>query len=461
MNNFWDNNVWGGLLLISILLLAVIIANSLKRMLKPLRDSLIPASVLGGIILLLFTYSYKLITGVEMFDTDLFMGRGNDALEIITYHSLALGFIAATFRTSQAKLSKKRLSEIFNTGVTTVSTYLLQGIIGIAISVITALLVPGFFKAAGMLLPFGYGQGTGQALNYGSIFENSYGFTGGKSFGLSIAAMGFLSASIGGVIYLNLLKYKGLVVPKSGMSVSIQSEEIQGINEVPMQENMDKITIQFALVSTAYMLTYLCMRLLGNLLPGMKAIIYGFNFLLGVVMATLMKSVILTLTRRQIIHRHYINNFLMTRISNLCFDIMVVAGIAAIRLHVLQSYWAVLLIMGVVGLGITFAYNHFVADKLFPEYKREQFLMMFGMLTGTASTGIILLREIDYKFESPASENMVYQNFPAIVFGFPLMLLAPMSPEHPELVLVILIAAFALMNLILFRQKIFRSKSGT
>ena len=69
MNNFWDNNVWGGLLLISILLLAVIIANSLKRMIKPLRDSLIPASVLGGIILLLFTFSCKLITGVEMFDT--------------------------------------------------------------------------------------------------------------------------------------------------------------------------------------------------------------------------------------------------------------------------------------------------------------------------------------------------------------------------------------------------------
>lgn len=335
MNNFWDNNVWGGLLLISILLLAVITANSLKRMIKPLRDSLIPASVLGGIILLIFTYSYKLITGVEMFDTELFMGRGNDALEIITYHALALGFIAATFRTSQARLSKQRLTEIFNTGVTTVSTYLLQGILGIIISIITALLVPGFFKAAGMLLPFGYGQGTGQALNYGSIYENTFGFAGGKSFGLSIAAMGFLSASIGGVIYLNILKFKGLVVPKDGMSVSIQSEEIQGINEVPMQENMDKITIQFAFVTSAYMLTYLSMVFLGSLLPGMKAVIFGFNFLLGVVMATLLKSIIISLTRRQIIHRNYINDFLMTRISNLCFDIMVVAGIAAIRLHVL------------------------------------------------------------------------------------------------------------------------------
>ena len=38
-----------------------------------------------------------------------------------------------------------------------------------------------FFVAAGILLPFGYGQGTGQALNYGGIFENDFGFVGGKT----------------------------------------------------------------------------------------------------------------------------------------------------------------------------------------------------------------------------------------------------------------------------------------
>ena len=81
MNNFWDYNVWGNLLLISVLLLAVITANTLKRAVSILRDSLIPASVLGGIILLLISFAYKLITGNEMFDTALFNGNGiSDAL---------------------------------------------------------------------------------------------------------------------------------------------------------------------------------------------------------------------------------------------------------------------------------------------------------------------------------------------------------------------------------------------
>ena len=461
MNNFWDNDVWGFLLLISVLLLAVITANTLKRLIKPLRNSLMPASVLGGIILLLIAFIYKLVFNADMFDTDFFGGKGNAALEIITYHSLALGFIATAFKPSKTKISKKRMTDIFNTGLTTVSTYLLQGVLGLGITIITAIIVPSFFPASGLLLPFGYGQGTGQALNYGGIYENDFGFIGGKSFGLSIAALGFLSASIGGVIYLNIMKYKGLIVGNSATAIAIRSEEIQGINEIPMQESMDKITVQFAFVTSAYMLTFLIMKFLGSLLPGMRSVIYGFNFLLGVITATIMKSLVIKLTDKGIIHRSYLNDFLMTRISNFLFDLMVVAGIAAIRLEVIKSYWIVLIILGTVGLTATFAYNHFVADRLFPEYKREQFLMMYGMLTGTASTGIILLREVDYKFTTPASDNMVYQNFPAIVFGFPLMFLASFAPKNPPLALLLLFISFVIINILLFRKKIFGTKSGT
>ncbi len=461
MNNFWDYSVWGTLLLISVLMLSVIAANTLKRMIPILRGSLIPSSVLGGVLLLLISILYKAIFGVRMFDTYFFGANGSDTLEIITYHALALGFIATAFKSSRVKKSKKRLTEVFNTGVTTVSTYLLQGILGMVISIITVLIVPSFFPSAGILLPFGYGQGTGQALNYGNLYENEWGFIGGKSFGLSIAAMGFLSASIGGVIYLNILKSKGVIKPKDSTDSTLLSEQIQGKNEIPMQDSMDKITIQLSLVTTAYMATFLLMRGLGNLLPGMRSVIYGFNFLLGVLLATLMRMVIQSLTDKNIIHRTYINDFLMTRISNFFFDLMVVAGVAAIRLHVIQRYWIVLIIMGVVGLVATFIYNKLVADKLFPEYRREQFLMMYGMLTGTASTGIILLREIDGGFESPASDNMVYQNFPAIIFGFPLMLLATMAPKQPVQTTLILTGFFVVMNLILFRSKIFRAKAGT
>ena len=81
------------------------------------------------------------------------------------------------------------------------------------------------------------------------------------------------------------------------------------------------------------------------------------------------------------------------------------------------------------------------------------------MLCGTASTGIILLREVDPDFNSPVADNMVYQNFPAILFGFPLMILATMAPEKPTFSLEILIIYFIILNIILFRNKIFKNKN--
>ena len=460
MENFWDFSVWGSFHLITILLISLLAANILKKVIRPLQASLIPTSVLGGLLLLIAATIYRVITGNAMFDTEFFGNNGSSNLEIITYHTLALGFNATAFTSAKGKLTKKRVGEIFNTGVTTVSTYLLQGVFGLGISILAAFIIPGFFKAAGVLLPFGYGQGTGQALNYGGIYENDYGFVGGKSVGLTIAALGFLSASIGGVIYLNILKKKGKIKTEIGGEQALRSEEIQGEGEIPMQESIDKITIQVALVALGYLVAYLIMYLLGLLAPGMRSVIFGFNFLIGVLSAALIKLVLNALKKKNVIKKEYVNNFLMTRVSNFFFDIMVVAGIAAIRLHVLKNYWVVILIIGAVGLVITFIYNHYVAKKLFPDYAEEQFLMMYGMLTGTASTGIILLREIDGEFKTPASDNMVYQNFPAIVFGFPIMLLATFAPKKPFITLIILIAFFLVMNVILFRSRIFRKRKS-
>ncbi len=460
MGNFWDFSVWGWIILFAVLLGSLLVGNILKKSIPFLRNSLIPTSVLGGVILLIVAAVYKAITGDVLFDTSLFNGNGSANLEVITYHTLALGFIASAFKTTNNTLTKQRSAEIFNTGVTTVSTYLVQGIFGLAVTMIAALIVKDFFPAAGVLLPFGYGQGTGQALNYGTIYETEFGFMGGKSFGLTIAALGFLSASIGGVIHLNIIRKRGRLVFSDRTDGSLHSEEVESDSEIPMQESIDKMTIQIALIVMAYVCAYFLMFALGNLLPGMKAVVYGFNFLLGVIFATLIKLILNFLNKKQIVKKKYTNNFLMTRASNFFFDIMVVAGISAIRLDILQSYWGIILILAVVGMMATFAYNRIVAKLLFKDYAEEQFLAMYGMLTGTASTGIILLREIDGDFKTPASDNLVYQNFPAIVFGFPIMFLATLAPVRPILTLIIFIAFFAILNLFLFRSFLFKGKKN-
>ena len=222
---------------------------------------------------------------------------------------------------------------------------------------------------------------------------------------------------------------------------------------------MDKFTAQIILIFIAYFLTNLAMWGLSLLLPGMIATIYGFNFLIGVLMATLMKAVMNLLSKKNVLKKQYVNNFLLNRMSNFCFDLMIVAGIAAIDITLIANYWGLLLILGAAGLIVTYFYVRFVSRSLFKEYADEQFLAMYGMLTGTASTGIMLLREIDPQFKTPVQDNLVYQTLPAIVFGFPIMLIAPVTPNSPYLVLGLLVVFFIVMNVILFRRKIFRKRA--
>ena len=458
MSNFWDSSVWGPFNLLAMLLCALLVASLIKKNVKVLNESLIPTSVLAGTILLIISSIYKLCTGMHMFESDFYGGNGSTILEIITYHTLALGFIASTFTDSKNTLNKERQVEIFNTGLTTVSTYMVQAIGGMGFTMILAKFIKDIFPVSGVLLCFGFGQGTGQALNYGNIYETQFGFYGGKSFGLTIAAFGFLCASFGGVFYLSYLRRSGKVDVIINRNKTVKTEKNANDDIVPVFESMDTLSVQLAFVMGSYLLTYLSMLLLGNLLPGLKAVIYGFNFLLGVLAATVSKSFVNKLYNKKVLKKNYINTFLMTRIRNFFFDIMVVAGIAAIQLNTLGNYLWILIVLGIIGLVFTYMYLYFVSSVLFKNYSQEQFLGMFGMLTGTASTGIILLREVDPDFNSPVADNMVYQNFPAILFGFPLMILATMAPEKPELSMGILVAYFIVLNIILFRKQIFKRK---
>lgn len=488
--DFSASSVWGFLCLIAVLLLALLFANMLKRKIPFIKKSLIPTSVLAGIIILIISSIYTIATkGDYLFELGFFGSPSKEAagivesgalspddisttglelLEMITYHSLALGFIATAFKPVQEKLSKKRSAEVFNSGVTTVATYLMQAILGMGITMLAVAIfaIPGLKRYGGVLLAFGFGQGTGQALNFGSAYQQSGGFINGSGFGLSIASLGFICAAIGGVIYLNVVRRRREKKLKdTDLSETLTLDKIQSSDELPMESSgVDKLTLQLALIIGSYFIAYGIIYLLGLLLPGMKPTIYGFNFLIGVLVATVVCFILRFCRNKNIIKHEFINPFLMKRIAGFFFDVMIIAGMAAIRPDTLGKYWHILLVIGILGAVATFFYLKLIAKKLFPEYEDEQFLATYGMLTGTASTGIILLREWDPKFKTPAADNLVYQNFPAIVFGFPLMFLAAVDTisKHPYIIFGILIVFFLVMNLILFRSFIFkrRKKDG-
>ena len=202
--SFQNIEVWNFVIMLAILSGALLLAGALRRMIPLLRKSLLPGAVLAGFLLLVGDGIYRAITGVSFFRS----GNNLITLEAMTYHGLGLGVVAMSLKQSQRARNQHRNREIFRSGAITVCGYLIQGVVGLLITLAFFYLFKGkVFASSGILLPLGYGQGPGQAFNWGLTFENSYGFVNGSSFGLTVAAMGFVSASVGGVLYMNVMQW--------------------------------------------------------------------------------------------------------------------------------------------------------------------------------------------------------------------------------------------------------------
>lgn len=458
--NFSDYSSWSFIVQIGIVMAVILIANVLRRKIPFIRKSLVPTSVIGGLIILGIRFIPFFNNIIE-----------KNFLELITYHAIALGFISLTLKVQPLEMEKNTV--IARTGAITVATYLIQGVAGLALTLILALtIMPNLFHASGLILPLGFGQGPGQAMNFGNIYENQYNFIGGTDFGLTIAGIGFLTACFIGVVQMNILRRKGKIVinNQEQSTEKMHLSEVSDENEIPLSESVDKMTIQIAIVIATYLITYLIIIGLVTLANksgnfGTNTIapfLWGFNFLFGVIVAFVISKTFKWLKKVNLMKRQYPNNFLLNRIGGMFFDLMVIASIGAIELKSLNSYFLVLVLMTILGTIVSVVYLKYVCKRIYPTYEYEAYFSLLGMLTGTASTGMVLLREIDPDFKTPAANNLVLQNVPAIIFGFPLMLLlafAPLGITQGWITVGLLVLMFIVLNIFVLFDFIKKKKA--
>ncbi len=448
--------LWAPLVQLGIIAGMILLANTLRRKIPFIRKTLMPTAVLGGFLLLIL----KQLNIVNV---------STDFLEMLTYHALGIGFIAMSLRVP-VKDSKSNALIGSKSGALIVSTYALQAVVGLVISIgLAYTFMPDLFKASGILLPMAYGQGPGQANNVGATYE-ALGMVGGRSFGMSLAAAGYLCACIVGVFFLNIYTRKGRVDrvdSEDYISGSVTIDTYQDENEIPIEESVDKLSVQVALIMLVYLLTYLVTWGLSSgitaIAPGAGAtvstLLWGFNFIIGSVVAMGCRVVISHLRSMKLMNRQYQNNYLLNRISGCAFDVMIVAGIASINISQLKGMLVPFILMAVAGGIVTYIYLRFMCNKLYPGYENEGFFSMYGMLTGTISSGVLLLREIDPGFKTPAANNLVTGSSFGILFGAPVLLLVSMAAKSDLMVFVVLgLAALYLVLLLLFIFKVGKKK---
>ncbi|MBE6797965.1 MAG: hypothetical protein E7531_06505 [Ruminococcaceae bacterium] len=459
----WDftmanyDSVWKFLVQLGLLLMFLMVGNILRRTIPFLRKCLVPSALLGGGLLLLVNFIAK------QFD---FVLVDNHLMQVITYHCLAIGFAAMSLKTEKST-HKTSKAQVFEFGAVQGGTYMLQAFVGLGITLIMFLITRYGEKIvsyiSGLILPLAFGQGPGNALTWDINFTNTpeAQFAGNGSFGLSLASIGFIVASVFGIMYINIYKKRGEIKVRSIKNDEVIDQTASAETEIPDNESVDKFTLQVGFVALAYALSFGFMYLLGRLSAFTNSIAWGFNFLWASLAAMLIKVIVKRLRKERLMQRKYINNYQMDRISGFAFDLMIVAGVAAIEINDIKNYILPVIILSAVGAVITYIYVRKATKECFKGFEHEMFLMCYGTFTGTASNGMILMKEIDPGLRTPTSSLYILSNFPAMVMIAPLLLLlnfAAQSLMHAVIACGIFFALWLIYTIFLFRRKIFKKK---
>ena len=471
-----NENLSFGVITVCMVCSFMLIANILRRNIKVFRRSLMPTAVIAGLLGLLI----KEVV-LKTFDINIF---NMVTLSSMVYHMLPIGFIALCLR------DKNNYSEEFDRGVVKtervaatrsgaliISTYLLQGIIGIGITSFLGLtILKQLNKGTGIMLALGFGQGPQQANATGYIWDMAeymaaWGPGSARNFGLAIAAMGFLWASIGGIIIVNkVAKKNGLILKRNEFQKSgdFPSYNIEEPNEVPLSESIDKFTLQICMVGGVYLLTMGLIILIEMVFraSGIKFFIdliptfWGFSFMISALVAIITKVILRNLVKKGIMKRKYPNCFMMNRIAGASFDLTITAALFLVSVSTLGTLWIPVIIMSTFGGIITALYLRYLCSYIYKDYKDEAFLAFYGMLTGTIANGMILLREIDNNFETPAGDDLVIGSSAAIVLGIPMLLLIAQAPGKNNLwwVTTIIIEYFLILSFYQFKNSIIKKK---
>ena len=355
--------LWNGVIQLGYIAAAILLCNRLRNRVEFIRRGMMPVAVMAGFVLMLLKNF-----GIVHLD--------NSFMEFLTYHGIALGFIAMSLRTIDKAANKDERAAL-KSGMVIVSTYMVQAVTGLIITIVLGYtIMPNLFKAAGILLPMGYGQGPGQANNVGTTYQN-LGFVGGHSFGLAIASAGYICACVVGVIMLNVIsKRRKLSAPTKLSDDDLTVGFFQDKNELPVADSVDRLSMQVCMVLVTYFATYLIIWGITSgihaVSPGLantvNTLLWGFNFIVASGVAILLRVILEKGRAKGIFRRQYQNNYLLNRISGFFFDLMIVAGIASIDLEELSGLWLPFILMAVAGGVVTWFYLRLVCKWAYRGY---------------------------------------------------------------------------------------------
>jgi len=445
------------ILIISSLAVFLLIGVILRAKISFFQKFLIPSCLIGGFVAMI-------LRNLELIQLS------HSTLEIFVYHLFNISFISVGLtqvsKTRKKETGKNKIAGPLGMGLIQGVIFPLQAIIGGLFTLLFIYLGLELFPSFGFLAPLGFIEGPGQALSIGQSWEQiaAHIYTNAATVGLTFAAIGFFFAFFVGVPLVDWGIKKGLsdqtpkVLPTDFIKgvISKSQEKKQAGFETTHPANIDSLSFHFALVGLAYMLTYGLVKMLTTIIPGDVAkMIWGFFFFFGLIVAVIIRLIINKLDLGYLVDKE-----IQKRITGWSVDFLIVATIAAIEVAIVWTYLLpISIIASVTGISTLFVVLY-LGKRMWTRYALERTVGIFGTVTGTVPSGLLLIRILDPDFKTPVAMDLGLTSIFAAPFVLSGMLLitAPVlwgwSVQQTILAFgVMLIVSLALIKLLGFLGK--------
>jgi len=388
----------------------------LRATVKIFQRYLIPSCFIGGTLGLIL-----LSTGLINVSISL--------LETFAYHLFIISFISigltANVNDNQKVAVESPVKGAAWIGLVTGVVMAMQAIIGALFVFLLNATGYNLNPLFGFFPPLGFAQGPGQALSMGKVWEE-FGFEHAATLGLSFAAIGFAFAFFVGIPLANWGIRKGYstLAPKS-----LSPEMLTGIIQKDTEKevagkltthsgNIDTMAFHVALVGLVYLITYLLILGVEKFLSeAVASSLWGFFFFFGIVISLIVKFII-----NRIGLGHLLDHGIQSRITGWSVDFLMISTIMAIQAVVAWEYIVPIVVISLANGILTTLVVLYLGRRTWG-YSLERTLGVYGITTGTATTGLLLLRISDPEFETPVALEIGVESLFAAPFVLPYMLL--------------------------------------
>ncbi|MBR1893129.1 MAG: sodium:glutamate symporter [Lachnospiraceae bacterium] len=359
---------------------------------KIFRRLFIPASLIGGVLLLIIgQQGFGLVTV-----PDSYSGFSSGLIDIILA-SLVLGI----------SINKERLQSYLEYSFITMTAYGMQLGVGALLGVLLQKVWSGLPDGWGTMGVFAFHGGHGTAAAAGTEFE-TVGLAGNMAVGMVLSTFGLIVSMTIGIIIVNygVRKNWGTYVNSGNLSSKIECDKNGPLPEeertcigrlVVPSKCINHLALQFAWLLFSVWVGKMLFKTLGNYIEFFGKLP---SVLHGIIGGAILWFVLIKTKRDYLVDMRTIK-----QITSFLLEIVVFAAMATLDLEFVGTYMIPLLIYSTILSIISIVIILVFSKKFLKNEWFEKACMAIGAATGTTSTGLALVRTIDPDARSSAGDT--------------------------------------------------------